>query len=101
MRFIRLVAFTLLVASTSVLVGCKKDNPGLWPVEKIEAKLVERFELTEISLTPTEGGFTGEGKTSEGETLKLEIKQFPDDSKFTWDAQGDRGLFEDGFYELK
>lgn len=91
----------MLLILTFSMTGCRKENPGTWPAEKIEAQLIERFNLSEVSLEKKEGGFEGSGTAEDGETYTFDIKQFPSESKYTWDAKGDRGTFEDGFYELK
>lgn len=82
------------------LVGCK-ENPGTWPQDKVSAKISESLELVEVTLTPATGGFEGSGKREDGETVTFTITQDPAASKMSWDAKGDRGFIEDGFYELK
>lgn len=96
-RILAVVALSFCV----FLVGCAKDNPGKWPIEKIEADLKDHFELVDISSTPVDGGYTSTGKTAEGESFTIEVQQFPDQSKYTWDASSDRGTLDEGYYELK
>lgn len=95
----------LALSSFLFLAGCA-DNPGNWPKEKLEeyvkqALIDQGVEVTEISLNPEDGKFTGEAKEVGGETLKLIVTQDAAASKLTWDAKGDRGSFLDGNYQLK
>lgn len=89
-----------------LLAGCA-ENPGKWPKEKVaeyvkESLTREGLEMTEVTLTEREGGgFEGSGTAADGETLKLVVTQDPAAHRLTWDAQGDRGSFLDGSYELK
>lgn len=83
-----------------VLVGCR-ENAGTWGEEKVKAKITEKLELTDATLQPAEGGFTGSGSREDGETVKFTITQDPETGRMSWDAEGDRGFFEDGYYELK
>lgn len=90
----------LLLAFCFFFVGCG-DNPGAWPVEKVQTEIAQRLELTDVKLTAKEGGgFEGTGML-DGETVTLTITQDPDAGRISWNAVGDRGLTEDGFYELK
>ena len=102
MRSLQALAFGMILLGCPLFTGCQKDNPGLWQVDRVSAKIVERFELTDISLNPKDGGgFEGTGKTAAGETFTFDITQEPDNSKMSWNATSDRGTIEDGFYELK
>lgn len=91
---------SLLLLSAVGLSGCT-DNPGTWSEQKVASQIEESLELVESSLTKVDGGFEGTGKRSDGETLTFTIQQDPDASRMSWDAKGDRGFVEDGFYELK
>jgi len=89
----------LLVAAC--FFGCAKENPGLWGKDKVEAQVKKSLELDEVSLEPrTEGGFSGSGKR-EKETIQVTVKQDAASSRMEWDAKGDRGFVEQGYYELK
>ncbi len=100
-----LLGVCLALAVVSI-AGCG-DNPGKWPKEKlsehVKQSLVDQgVEVTEVNLTEKEAGvFEGTGKVVGGETLKLVVTQDPAAHRLTWDAQGDRGSFLDGSYELK
>jgi hypothetical protein len=95
-----------LLGAVLVVAGCK-DNPGSWPKEKLaehvkDSLIREGMEMSEVTLTEKEGGgFEGIGKVADGETLKLIVTQDPAAHRIEWDAQGDRGSFLDGSYELK
>ena len=79
-----------------------QKSPGNWPEGKVAAKIQEKLELSELSLVPNpEGGFTGTGKSAEGETFTIKITQDPSQGRLNWDSEGDRGTFDSGFYELK
>ena len=83
-----------------LLPGCG-NNPGQWGEEQVKAKIIESLEMDDLTLTANDGGgFTGTGKRGE-ETLTIKIDQDPEASRLSWDAQGDRGFIEEGFYELK
>ena len=94
---------TLCVLSFLCVGGCNPaENPGTWGVEKVSAKIQESLELTDVELTANpEGGFTGTGSRTDGETVTFTITQDPTASRMSWDAEGDRGFVEDGYYELK
>lgn len=83
-----------------MISGCR-ENAGTWGEDKVKAKIVEKLELTGAQLTPSDNGFTGEGPRTDGETVTFTITQDPESGRMSWDAKGDRGFFEDGFYELK
>lgn len=92
----------LLVVGVMLLpcLGCK-DNPGLWGEEKVKAQIIKSLEMDDLTLTANEGGgFTGTGMRGE-ETLTIEITQDAEASRLSWDAKGDRGFIEDGYYELE
>ena len=86
--------------------GCA-DNPGKWPKEKLsehvkQSLIDQEMDMTEVSLTEREGGgYEGTGKVADGETLKLVVTQDPIARRISWDAEGDRGSFLNGTYELK
>lgn len=95
------LAFVVLITA-----GCG-DNPGKWPKEKLgehvkQSLIAQGVEVTAVELTEKEAGvFEGTGSVADGETLKLIVTQDPAAHRITWDAEGDRGSFLDGSYELK
>lgn len=96
----RIITATSLVLICIVLAGCR-ENAGTWGEEKVKAKITEKLELTDATLQPADGGFTGSGTREDGEAVKFTITQDPETGRMSWDAEGDRGFFEDGYYELK
>ncbi|MCA9127363.1 MAG: hypothetical protein KDB22_09760 [Planctomycetales bacterium] len=100
MIFGKFYACAAVLGCLLLVVGCA-ENPGKWPKDKVQAKIEEKLELTELTLNPREGGgFEGTGKLG-GETVTITITQDPASGRMSWDAKGDRGLVETGFYELK
>lgn len=82
-------------------VGCNGENPGTWPQDKVSEKISKSLELSGLTLQPrAEGGFTGTGKRDE-ETITVIVTQNPAESRIDWDAKGDRGFVETGFFELR
>lgn len=101
MRCLKKVALIALLFQCLMIAGCA-ENPGKWPEDKVATKIQEKLELSELSMVPNpEGGFTGTGKSAEGETFTIKITQDPAQGRLNWDSEGDRGTFDSGFYELK
>lgn len=101
MVFGKKFGFSVVMLVCLLLVGCG-DNPGNWPEERVKAKIQEKLELVEVSISERqEGGFEGSGKRADGETVEFEISQNPDEHQMSWEATGDRGFVEEGFYELR
>lgn len=97
----KLCLWGIILGLAVIFTGCA-DNPGKWPLPKLEAKISENLELTSIELAPRpEGGYQGSGQRADGETVKFTITQDPEAHRIEWQAQGDRGFVEDGYYELK
>ncbi len=100
------IGSALLLCLSLTLAGCG-DNPGAWPQEKLaeyvkESLVREGVEVTGVTLTAKAGGgFEGTSQAVGGEKFKLLVTQDPAAHRLTWDAQGDRGSFFDGSYELK
>ncbi len=91
-----------LCASLFVLcAGCRKDNPGLWQAAQVKAQIAESLEMTnvEVKANTTDGGFEGTGMRG-AEKITFKITQDPNAFRMSWEARGDRGFFEDGYYEL-
>lgn len=89
-----------LVILALCLSGCGTDNPGTWPVDKVEAQVIKGAELSEITLSPgvEAGVLTGTGKDASGETYQITVKQDADAKQINWEAKGDRGTTLDGLY---
>lgn len=91
----------LLLSGLLILGGCR-DNPGTWGAEQVTTKIAASLELSDVTLSPRpEGGFAGSGKRADGETITFTISQNAEAHRMSWDAKGDRGFVEEGFYELK
>lgn len=92
----------LATAATFVLclTGCSGDNPGEWPIDQVEAQVVEGAALTEATLSQGDvpGQLTGTGKDAGGETFQLTVTQDAAAREFTWEAKGDRGTEAAGKY---
>lgn len=84
------------------LIGCKPAvHPGNWDQTRIETKLKEKHNLAEISLQPASaGGFTGSGKTADGETYTFKVKQDANLKRLSWEFNSDRGDVGDEVYEF-
>lgn len=82
------------------LSGCGSDNPGTWPVDKIQAQVMKGANLTEVTLNPSGelGAISGTGKDAHGETYQSTVRQDADAKQINWDAKGDRGTILDGLY---
>lgn len=101
MRTHKMTGAVLLVLSFFLFSGCA-DNPGKWGADKVSAKVSESLELSDVTITASDGGgFTGSGTRSDGETVTFTITQDAEAHRMSWDAKGDRGFVEDGYYELK
>lgn len=94
-----LIRFAMICLVSLCLLGCA--HPGNWDQAKVAAKVKESLELSEISLEPNpSGGFTGTGKTAEGESYKLQVTQDEAKKRLSWKYEGDRGTIGDDFYEF-
>ena len=92
---------SMLVVGLLVTVGCGQ-NPGTWGAEKVTAKIAASLELSGVAVTPRpEGGFVGSGMRADGEKIEFTISQDAEAHRMSWDAKGNRGFVEEGFYELK
>jgi len=95
-RSVSLLTLTVVLG----LCGCK-DNPAKWPTDRVASEVAERLELTGLSLTSTVNGLEGTGQRSDGETVSVIVSLQPETSQFTWEAKGDRGFVEEGYYQLQ
>jgi hypothetical protein len=86
------------------VIGCSTSHPGNWTQAEIEAYLLktENPKMSEVKINADPaGGYTGTGKSPDGESFRLTIKQNADLKKLSWNAKGDRGtVIEDGSYEF-
>jgi|688.fasta_scaffold06866_12 hypothetical protein len=96
--------FALLLLALTLIAGCNPaaDNPGTWNPAKIQEHLKKSLKLSEATVSPAEGGgFSATGKNAEGESFKITIKQDAAKKRIEWKSEGDRGSFEDGYYEIQ
>ena len=94
-RFLVVGLFALLI------VGCNPPHPGVWELPKVESHIKQAMELTELKLEPSgAGAFTGTGKSADGESFKLKIKQDVAGKRLSWEYEGDRGTIGDEKYEF-
>jgi hypothetical protein len=106
MLFSRKLSAVVIFAVCLLVSGCA-DNPGTWPQDKVatlvkDSLVKDGLEVTEISLSPKDGGgFEGTGSVAGGETVKLVVTQDAAARRISWDAEGDRGSYFSGSYELK
>ncbi len=97
-----LVNLFLAMVLVGQFTGCTQSNPGNWPQQQVEEKVKSNLKLSEISLTPRpEGGYSGTGKTSEGEAYKLQVTQDPARKRLEWKFESDRGDIGDAYYEFE
>lgn len=84
-----------------LFVGCA-ENPGTWPRDKVSSQVKESLELETIELEARDdgGGFRGQGMR-DGETIRFTVEQDAASRRIEWDAKGDRGFEETGYYELR
>lgn len=79
--------------------GCgSSDHPGNWPQSKVESMLTERMQLKSISLAPGDGGFSGTAVSPDGESWKLKVTQDAGKRRLDYEAEGDRGSTETGYF---
>lgn len=76
------------------------DDPRNWDQAKVEAKLKDSWELTEIALSPNSEGFTGKGKDGKGESFEITVTRDKALKKISYTAKGDRGSIFENNYEL-
>ena len=87
-------AFALILALCS---GCNSFDPSKWDQEQISKEIKEKHNLTELTLTPSEGGggYTGTGKEASGESFKITVTQNAAEKSVSYKLDGDRGsIFE-------
>lgn len=96
----------LAIALVSLtLVGCNRvDNPAAWSQAQLETKLKEtlkdRFQVnvTEMTLTKSDGGYTGTAKNSTGETYTVAITNDAANKRVAYKLDSDRGDHIEGDY---
>ncbi len=91
----------MLVGSLVFAAGCGGaiSHPGVWTEADAEANIKRKMDLTEVDLAPAAGGFSGTGKNADGESFKIAVQQNATTKRLDYDAKGDRGTNEEGFFE--
>ncbi len=98
---LRILPILLLFFCVAVS-GCSKQNPGTYGQPEVEAQVIKSLKLSEIQLTvDPAGGYSGTGKTADGESYKLKIMQDAAMKRLSWKADGDRGTIEEGKFEFE
>ncbi len=94
-----LIYFGLFSLVLSLAPGCNRGgNPGTWDEAKVEQYMMEKMELESVDLSPSGDGFEGTGTNTYGETYELKITQQASGKRLDYEATGDRGTNETGFY---
>ena len=63
---------------------------------------MKSLKLSELHITvDPSGGYSGTGKTADGESYKLKITQDASMKRLSWQADGDRGTIEEGKFEFE
>ena len=84
------------------ITGCEWSHPGNYPQPEVEAQVKKSLKLTEIQITADPGGgYTGTGKTADGESFKLKLTQDVAQKSLNWKADGDRGSIEEGSFKFE
>ena len=84
------------------LTSCQRPHPGNYSQLEVETQVKKSLKLTEIKLAPDPaGGYSGSGKTADGEGFKLKITQDAVQKSLKWNAVGNRGTLEDGSFSFE
>ena len=90
---------------TLAVVGCNRvENPATWSQAQLETKLKEtlnsefKVNLSELSLTKSDSGYTGTAKTASGETYKVAVTNDAANRKVAYKFESDRGDHIEGDY---
>ena len=98
-RVVLPICIFMLAISNS---GCQRSNPGNYSQQEVEAQIKKSLKLTEIQLSPDPaGGYTGSGKTADGEGFKMKITQDAIQKSLKWKADGNRGTIEEGSFSFE
>ena len=99
---VRLILLICMLAFSIALSGCQRSHPGNYSQQEVEAQVKKSLKLTEIQLVPDPaGGYSGSGKTADGEGFKLKINQDATLKSLNWKAEGNRGTIEDGRFSFE
>lgn len=86
----------MLLLMSVLLSGCSSSHPGNWDEATVESKLQEKMGLQSLELSPADGGFSGSGSDTEGQTYQITVTQNAATKELKYVAEGDRGATEEG-----
>ena len=96
-----ILSICILVFSVAIS-GCERRHPGNYPQPEVEAQVMKSLKLTELQITADPaGGYSGTGKTADGESFKLKLTQDAAEKSLSWKADGDRGSIEEGSFKFE
>ena len=99
---VRLILPICILMFTITISGCQRSHRGNYSQQEVEAQVRKSLKLTEIQLVPDPaGGYSGNGKTADGEGFKLKISQDATKKSLNWKAEGNRGTIEDGSFSFE
>jgi hypothetical protein len=74
-----------------LLLGCNTFDPSKWNQEQVAKEITEQWKLSDVSLSPSAGGFSGSGKTADGETFEITVKMDTANKSVIYAGKGNRG----------
>jgi hypothetical protein len=92
----------ILSLTCLLMGGCGRDNPGKWPATRVATQVAKSLEIEGgLTLETSSGTLVGTGKRADGELLSVTVTQHPEKNEIRWEAKGDRGFVETGYYALE
>jgi len=85
----------LALGLAASIAGCNSFDPSQWTQEQVAKDISEHWDLVSIELKPTEGGYTGTGKSADGETFAISVKVDQGAKSVAYHGDGDRGSILD------
>jgi len=74
-----------------LLLGCNSFDPSKWNQDQVAKEITEQWKLSDVSLSPSDGGFKGSGKTADGETFEITVKMDAANKSVIYAGKGNRG----------
>jgi hypothetical protein len=74
-----------------LLTGCRNTDATQLPLAQVEENVKKQFQLVEVSLAPSEAGYTGTGKDASGEGFELVVTKDPATRSLQYAGHGNRG----------
>lgn len=98
----RHILLICLLVFPVAISGCERSHPGNYKQPEVEAQVIKSLKLTEIQIAADPaGGYSGTGKTANGESFKLKLTQDVAQKSLKWKADGDRGSMEEGSFKFE